>query len=99
MPSSNKSRFDFAKPSAKVTRAIVIRGKSRFAIIRPDVGSPAIIRQAAFESGGGASQLRIGGIPQNANAAHEFEVQAFESHAVGALESEPRGCDAAARAA
>jgi hypothetical protein len=73
MPQSNSTRFDYAQPSAQVTRAIVIRGKGRFAIVRPDRSPPAIISRKAAENLGEAKVYRMGGIPPNSNATEEFE--------------------------
>ena len=73
MPPSKNTRFDFAKPSAHVTRAIVIRGKGRFSIVRPEREPSAIISRKAIPSSGEALLPRPGGLPLDGNAANEFE--------------------------
>jgi hypothetical protein len=73
MPQSKSTRFDYSQPSAQVTRAIVIRGKGRFAIVRPDRSPPAVISRKAAENLDEAKIYRMGGIPPNSNAPEEFE--------------------------
>ncbi|MEY3142761.1 MAG: hypothetical protein RLY21_1254 [Planctomycetota bacterium] len=73
MPQSKNTRFDYAQPSAQVTRAIVIRGKGRFAIVRPAPAPSAIISRKAAADLGNARIFRIGGVPIDQNATSEFE--------------------------
>lgn len=73
MPPAKTTRFDFAKPSAHVTRAIVIRGKGRFAIVRPDPAPPAVISRKDLGKLGDTPLHRTGGLPMNRNANEEFE--------------------------
>ena len=73
MPQPKTTRFDFAKPSAHVTRAIVIRGKGRFAIVRPEPAPRAVISRKDLDKLGDAPMQRTGGLPMNRNATEEFE--------------------------
>jgi hypothetical protein len=73
MPTNPKTRFDFAKPSGHVTRAIVIRGKGRFAIVRPDPVPSAIISRKDLDNPHAAARQRIGGLSLDQNANREFE--------------------------
>ena len=72
MPPS-KHRFESVVPSAKVTRAIVSRGRGRFAIVRPDVAPSAIISRVTIEQCGEVPRLRLGGIPVDTDAGGQFE--------------------------
>lgn len=69
----NSSRFDFAKPSTHAVRAIVIRGKGRFAIVRPDVAPSVVISKNAVPHWNADTRLRFGGVPKDADAAERFE--------------------------
>lgn len=73
MPPGRKSRFDFAKPTAHITRAIVSRGRSRFEIIRPEPGLRAVISRTEVENLADVCRQRTGGLPLNSDAAKEFE--------------------------
>ena len=73
VPQNKLTRFDFAKPSGHVTRAIVIRGKGRFAIVRPDPAPSAIISKKEIEKLGESPRRRVGGLPPDGNATQEFE--------------------------
>ena len=68
------SRFDFVRPTTAITKAIVIRGKGRFAIVRPDVAQPCVISRKHLEgSESPAAHLRVGGVPLDKDAQREFE--------------------------
>ena len=73
MSQPHTTRFDFAKPSTQITRAIVIRGKSRFAIVRPDHAPRATISKNKDGSCDGSSQQRLGGLSTDERASDEFE--------------------------
>lgn len=73
MPPLKPTRFDYAQPSAHVTRAIVIRGKGRFAIVRPDPAPRAVISHKEIKKLGDAAFQRMGGLPIDGNAKEEFE--------------------------
>lgn len=73
MPQNKTTRFDFAKPSGHVTRAIVIRGKGRFAIVRPDAAPSAIISKKALENIHNTPRRRGGALPIHGEATSEFE--------------------------
>jgi hypothetical protein len=67
------NRFEFARPTTQSTRAIVIRGRGRFAIVRPDSAPSSIIPRAAAENLDELPRLRLGGVPLDDNAGSDFE--------------------------
>lgn len=73
MPQNKPTRFDFAKPSGHVTRAIVIRGKGRFAIVRADPAPSAIISKRELENIQDSPRRRVGGLPIDGKATEAFE--------------------------
>ena len=73
MQQPKPTRFDYAQPSAKVTRAIVIRGKGRFAIVRPDRAPSVVISRKDADKMSIAGMRRTGGVPLDTNAKEEFE--------------------------
>ena len=68
------SRFDFVRPTAAITKAIVIRGKGRFSIVRPETSPPCVIsRKHLGGPESGIPQMRLGGVPLEKDAHREFE--------------------------
>jgi hypothetical protein len=68
------ARFDFARPTTAVTKAIVIRGKGRFAILRPEAKLPSVIASNVVDGEESAIPVfRLGGVPRDARPDLEFE--------------------------
>jgi hypothetical protein len=68
------SRFDFVRPTAAITKAIVIRGKGRFSIVRPETSPPCVISRKHLDGPeSGIPQMRLGGVPLEKDAHREFE--------------------------
>ena len=74
MEHRTSARFDFARPTTAVTKAIVIRGKSRFGILRPETKLPSVIASNVADGDESAIPVfRLGGVPRDARPDLEFE--------------------------
>lgn len=73
MEANSTARFSFVRPTTAVTKAIVTRGRSRFAIVRPSDALPGVIAAGRAAEDRVASMFRKGGVSRGGAAELGFE--------------------------